>query len=366
VRARHGSLLAVSLGILLVVATPSHAAVGSADPSLLSRFFPTTGRVTAATDEYGSYIFQWTYWHTGARAAALRNNDGDAYEHAAEIHAGAGFCWRNADYDRRQWDSDYPFAYLDTNFMDSGFPNYAGGSARSRLLETGRLYFHWLRVSGRCEDGVPLHVEAQDSHRSGSCSPGYQWCVYPDKGSPRDIVPVTDGFETGQTRDWRYQQLYNDGFEDGSAGWHLRGNTTGITPKWAVRTSSGAVDRAKYLSFRCNGGVGCYIYQVTPNRPYGVMPDDIWTGEFAARCRPRDSSTQSCAVSIGLTALGGGNAAEHVSRGFAVPNDGKWHIYGWRGSQYAAHAQMRFLLSNDSIDDTVDVDLTTLHHSDRY
>lgn len=57
---------------------------------------------------------------------------------------------------------------------------------------------------------------------------------------------------------------------------------------------------------------------------------------------------------------------EHVSRTIAVPNDGAWHVYGYRASQFTYHSKMRFYVGNDSASNTIDVDFATLHHSDRY
>jgi hypothetical protein len=339
------------------------AGQGSADPSLLSRFFPSAGQVIVGTDDYSSYVYQWTYWQSDARIAALRDNSGDAYEHEAVIRAGDGFCWKEKSYDRESWDSDYPAAYLDTDFEDSGFPSRAGGSGKSNLLITGHYYFHWLRIEDRCEDGIPYSVKAQDSHRAGPCSQGYQWCVFADRGSPRDVVPLADDFRTGDdVYRWVYEKLYNDGFEDGTAGWHLQSADARYTAKWNVYASSGALERSRYLSFHCNGSAGCWIYQ---NAPYAVTPDDIWTGEMGLRCRPANLADTGCAVSLALSATGG-VPDEHVARQFTVPADGKWHIYGWRGSQYTQHQRMRFLIGNDSYANKLDVDLVTLHRSDRF
>ena len=356
---RRASGIVLGLALLLGHVAPAQAANGSPDPSLLSRYFPTAGQVTVATDDYSSYAYQWAYWQASSRIANLRDSDGDAYEHEVTLFTDDG-CWGNA-YDRNSWDSNLPYAYLDIDGNDPVRINRAGGTGRSKFLATGRFYYHWLRVKGKCANGYPYVVKGQDSHRSGPCGAGWQWCVYADNGSPRDIVPFVDSYETGRTYDWWYQRLYNDGFEDGTSGWHLQGQP-GTAPKWAVYTSTGALDRSKYLSFRCNGSVGCWIYQ---NAPAAVTPDDLWTAEVGARCRPANPSATSCAMSLGMSGLGV-TTDEHVSRAFSVPNDGKWHVYGYRGSRYTHHNRMRFLISNDGVDNRLDIDLTTLHHSDRF
>src|SRR3712207_4190050 len=136
---------------LLTVTTPAHGAVGGGDPSLLSRFFPTTGQTTVATDQYSSYVYQFTYWQASARIANLRDNNGDAYEHEVTLFTGSG-CWSDA-YNRNSWDSDYPYAYLDVDGDDENRTNRAGGTGKSSLLGAGRHYYHWLRVKGKCPNG---------------------------------------------------------------------------------------------------------------------------------------------------------------------------------------------------------------------
>ena len=350
---------AVTSALVFLPCPQAVAADGSPDPSLLSRFFPTTGQVTVATDDYSSYVYQWVQWQTGSRIANLRDNAGDALEQEVTLFTGGG-CWSDG-YDRNSWDSNYPTSFLDRFGDDSNRTNRAGGSGKSQGFATGRWYYHWLRLKGRCANGMRYVVKAQDSHRSGPCGGGYEYCVYADAGSPRDIIPYVDAYESGSTYRWRYQRLYNDGFEDGTRGWALVAQP-GSSPYWKVITSTGALDRTKFLTFNCKNSPGCHIYQYAPTT---VNADDLWTAEVAVRCVPAVPAASSCQISLGISGMGG-NADEHVSRGIAVPNDGAWHIYGQRASRFSHHDKVRFLVSNDSTNNSLDVDFATLHHSDVY
>ncbi len=371
-RSSHNYTRPIALVVLAAVSLvlPTSSALGAdkwGDGVTVGNVFPESGKIYTyngtVNGQLHNRISQYLQWDSAQRMSALRQSN-DAYEHEANFDGDGCFGVEsgfNTGFSYHS--SNIPFDYNDTTISDPQPPySRAFGSAYSNNLQPGTEYYYRLiqpvygEYGSNCESasGTKYYLAAQDSHRSGSCSAGYTWCVFGDSGFPRDIVPRSAGWKSGTTRSYRTNQLTNDSFENGTSSW-VRRAAPGGAVNWALY--GGAYEQSNRLDFNCASTVaGCSIHQDVAFNPFY---QDLFYAEVVVKCQ----SSSSCPISFALWGLGV-STNEAISESHNVPADGKWHRYKMRGTHYGLHNTMRLEVYNSSSWKTVSTDMFLLHWSD--
>lgn len=115
------------------------------------------------------------------------------------------------------WNSDMPYAYIDTTAADNEDEPGAGlGSGYWLLADYDTWYFAWTDLTGATTDADDYKVLVQRTHRhdysttpQGSCSNIYTnpWCYYTD-GTSSEAVESWAGNAPETQRSWNYPGQY--------------------------------------------------------------------------------------------------------------------------------------------------------------
>ncbi len=188
---------------------------------------PTEGKSYVDRDRYSKYTIQhwlWKFPHLTLYTAVCSvctklSFEGEVHQdgrNGQQVYANGFFS--SPDYrDRGEvWESNFPSAYRDTQFLDrADVPNHTIGTTAPERLQYNTFYYTWIRFSqytaGASSGKIQIAVQLGD--RDGYCLTPNGWCSLTSLETVR-VLPWICGYRAPNsvTMGGLWKRWYHDGY----------------------------------------------------------------------------------------------------------------------------------------------------------